>query len=92
MAEAVQLGERMDARAQAPGSRRLESTKRSPGGELAGASGALPGADEEGAGFAADTNRVTLVSRAGAEELPLQLKTEVAEAILDRVEALLGGR
>jgi phosphopantothenoylcysteine decarboxylase/phosphopantothenate--cysteine ligase len=49
-------------------------------------------ADEEGAGFAADTNRVTLVSRAGAEELPLQLKTEVAEAILDRVEALLGGR
>jgi phosphopantothenoylcysteine decarboxylase/phosphopantothenate--cysteine ligase len=49
-------------------------------------------ADEEGAGFAVDTNRVTLVSRTGAEELPLQLKTEVAETILDRVEALLGGR
>ena len=49
-------------------------------------------ADEEGAGFAVDTNRVTLVARTGAEELPLQPKSEVADAILDRLEALLRGR
>jgi hypothetical protein len=36
---------------------------------------------------------VTLVARDGAETaLPLLSKTEVADAILDRVEALLGGR
>jgi phosphopantothenoylcysteine decarboxylase/phosphopantothenate--cysteine ligase len=39
-----------------------------------------------------DTNRVTLVSKAGADELPLMSKDEVADRILDRVEALLGGR
>ena len=49
-------------------------------------------ATEPGAGFGVATNRVTLVSSAGAEPLPLQSKTEVAEAILDRVEALLAGR
>ncbi len=44
------------------------------------------------AGFAVDTNRVTLLARAGSvEELPLLTKIEVAEAILDRIEPLLTG-
>ncbi|MDH5234036.1 MAG: bifunctional phosphopantothenoylcysteine decarboxylase/phosphopantothenate--cysteine ligase CoaBC [Gemmatimonadota bacterium] len=47
-------------------------------------------ASEAGAGFGSDTNRVTLVHRDGTvEELPLQPKSVVADAILDRVEALL---
>lgn len=47
-------------------------------------------AREAGAGFGADTNRVTLIHRDGTvEELPLQPKSDVADAILDRVEALL---
>ena len=41
------------------------------------------------AGFGADLNRVTLIDSAGAEELPLLSKAEVAERILDRVQALL---
>jgi phosphopantothenoylcysteine decarboxylase/phosphopantothenate--cysteine ligase len=50
-------------------------------------------ATEEGAGFGVDTNRVTLLARDGsAETLPLLPKTEVADAILDRVEVLLDGR
>jgi phosphopantothenoylcysteine decarboxylase/phosphopantothenate--cysteine ligase len=50
-------------------------------------------ATEPGAGFGVDTNRVTLLSRDGAETaLPLLSKAEVADAILDRVEGLLGGR
>jgi len=50
-------------------------------------------ATEPGAGFGTDTNRVTLISRDGVESrLPLMSKAEVADAILDRVEALLGGR
>jgi phosphopantothenoylcysteine decarboxylase/phosphopantothenate--cysteine ligase len=50
-------------------------------------------ATEPGAGFGVDTNRVTLIDRAGAEEiLPLLSKTEVADAILDRVERLANGR
>jgi phosphopantothenoylcysteine decarboxylase/phosphopantothenate--cysteine ligase len=41
---------------------------------------------EEGAGFGPSTNRVTLLSRDGTtEDLPLMQKSEVAEAILDRV-------
>jgi phosphopantothenoylcysteine decarboxylase/phosphopantothenate--cysteine ligase len=48
---------------------------------------------EPGAGFAVDTNRVTLVRRSGeVEELPLLSKTEVADHLLDRVEELLNGR
>ncbi len=48
-------------------------------------------AREAGAGFGADTNRVTLIAAdGGVEELPLQPKTVVADAILDRVERLLG--
>ena len=48
---------------------------------------------EEGSGFGADTNRVTLLSRDGSRvELPLQSKMDVADAILDRVAGLLDGR
>ena len=53
---------------------------------------ALNVAGEQGAGFDVDTNRVTLVSRDAVEELPLSAKTEVAEAILDRIEGRLRGR
>lgn len=50
-------------------------------------------ATEAGAGFGVDTNRVTLLMRGGAEErLPLLPKPDVADAILDRVETLIGGR
>lgn len=50
-------------------------------------------ATEEGAGFSVDTNRVTLLKRDGNDErLPLMPKSQVADAILDRVEALIGGR
>jgi phosphopantothenoylcysteine decarboxylase/phosphopantothenate--cysteine ligase len=50
-------------------------------------------ATEAGAGFAVDTNRVTLIDRLGAEDrLPILTKAEVADAILDRVEAMLSGR
>ncbi len=44
-------------------------------------------------GFDVDTNRVTLVDRdGGVEELPLLLKSEVADRILDRVVLLLADR
>ncbi len=50
-------------------------------------------AREPGAGFGVDTNRVTLIDREGASsELPLLPKSEVADAILDRVVELLNGR
>jgi phosphopantothenoylcysteine decarboxylase/phosphopantothenate--cysteine ligase len=43
---------------------------------------------EDGAGFGASTNRVTLLPRDGApEELPLMPKPDVAEVLLDRVLA-----
>ena len=42
------------------------------------------------AGFAVDTNRVTMLDQAGgSEELPLMAKTAVAEEVLQRVVALL---
>jgi phosphopantothenoylcysteine decarboxylase/phosphopantothenate--cysteine ligase len=41
------------------------------------------------AGFDVETNQVTLVDEEGADTLPLQTKTHAAEAILDRVEAVL---
>jgi len=48
-------------------------------------------ASEPGAGFEVETNRVTLVDEAGdVEELPLLLKEELADRLLDRVEAALG--
>jgi phosphopantothenoylcysteine decarboxylase/phosphopantothenate--cysteine ligase len=43
---------------------------------------------EPGAGFAVDTNRVTIVDHAGVTEIPHGTKAEVAHRILDRVIAL----
>jgi phosphopantothenoylcysteine decarboxylase / phosphopantothenate---cysteine ligase len=42
-----------------------------------------------GVGFDGDTNAVTIVSREGVQEVPLQSKTAVAVRILDKVETLL---
>jgi phosphopantothenoylcysteine decarboxylase/phosphopantothenate--cysteine ligase len=48
-------------------------------------------ANESGAGFEVETNRVTILDRDGGRwALPLAGKADVAEAILDRVEARLG--
>lgn len=44
------------------------------------------------AGFAVDTNRVTLVEAAATRELPLASKAVVAHGILDRVAELLAAR
>jgi phosphopantothenoylcysteine decarboxylase/phosphopantothenate--cysteine ligase len=44
---------------------------------------------EPGAGFAVDTNHVTVVDAAGATEIPSGSKAEVAHRILDRVVARL---
>ena len=54
----------------------------------------LNDANEPGAGFGVETNRVTILRRgvSAPEVLPLQHKREVAEASLDRVEELLNGR
>ena len=54
----------------------------------------LNAANEPGAGFGVDTNRVTIVHAGDAdpEHLPLLDKTDVAEEILDRVETKLHGR
>jgi phosphopantothenoylcysteine decarboxylase/phosphopantothenate--cysteine ligase len=41
------------------------------------------------AGFDVDTNAVTLVTKAGAEDIPLQTKSAVAARILDRIEQFL---
>ena len=49
-------------------------------------------ATEQGAGFSVDTNRVTIIDRDGREEaLPLLPKSDVADAILDRIEGLTRG-
>jgi phosphopantothenoylcysteine decarboxylase/phosphopantothenate--cysteine ligase len=47
---------------------------------------------EAGAGFAVDTNRVTIVDRDGVAELPAGTKAEVAHRILDRVIARIIAR
>ena len=53
----------------------------------------LNDATEPGAGFGVDTNRVTVIGRNGKEEtLDLMSKTDLAEILLDRVEAELNGR
>ena len=54
----------------------------------------LNAANEPDAGFGVDTNRVTIVTRGrdAPEPLPLLDKRDVADEILDRVEALLDGR
>ncbi len=41
------------------------------------------------AGFDVDTNAVSIVSKSGVEEVPLQSKSGVAARVLDRVEQLL---
>lgn len=43
---------------------------------------------QEGAGFGTDTNVVTLLTKAGTEELPLLSKEEVADRLLDRLLTL----
>jgi phosphopantothenoylcysteine decarboxylase/phosphopantothenate--cysteine ligase len=53
----------------------------------------LNDATEPGAGFGVDTNRVTLIDRSGTEEeLQLMSKIDLAEILLDRIEAKLNGR
>jgi phosphopantothenoylcysteine decarboxylase/phosphopantothenate--cysteine ligase len=52
----------------------------------------LNDATEAGAGFGVDTNRVTFVAADGEEELPLLPKSDVADAILDRVVRLRAAR
>lgn len=48
---------------------------------------------EEGAGFGSVTNRVTFLAPGiASEKLPLMLKTELADVILDRVEKIFDGR
>jgi len=46
-------------------------------------------ADESGSGFEVETNRVTLVTADEAKPLELMAKQEVAERILEEIEALL---
>jgi len=42
--------------------------------------------NEEGAGFAVDTNAVKLIDREGnIENIPLKMKDEIADIILDRI-------
>lgn len=43
-----------------------------------------------GAGFGTDTNIVTLITRAGAKELPIMSKSEVAHAIMDEILTQIG--
>ena len=45
-----------------------------------------------GAGFGVDTNILTVITRQGAEELPLMGKEDAAGQVLDRAVALLGER
>ncbi|HYS69471.1 MAG TPA: phosphopantothenoylcysteine decarboxylase, partial [Gemmatimonadaceae bacterium] len=53
----------------------------------------LNSAAEPGAGFGVDTNRVTVIGRNGKQEtLQLMSKTDLAEALLDRVEEEMRGR
>jgi phosphopantothenoylcysteine decarboxylase/phosphopantothenate--cysteine ligase len=40
----------------------------------------------EGAGFKANTNVLTLITKSGAEELPLMTKAAAADIILDRLK------
>ena len=44
---------------------------------------------DAGAGFRGDTNKVTLIDRAGSEALPLLTKRETAARIIDKLETLL---
>ena len=44
---------------------------------------------DAGAGFGVDTNLVTVITREGAEELPLMTKDQVAHALLDRMVTMV---
>lgn len=44
---------------------------------------------DAGAGFRGDTNKVTLIDRAGSEELPLLSKAETAARIVGKIERIL---
>jgi phosphopantothenoylcysteine decarboxylase/phosphopantothenate--cysteine ligase len=44
---------------------------------------------DAGAGFGVDTNLVTVITREGAEELPLLTKDQVAHALLDRMVTMV---
>ncbi|NIR42922.1 MAG: bifunctional phosphopantothenoylcysteine decarboxylase/phosphopantothenate--cysteine ligase CoaBC [Gemmatimonadetes bacterium] len=53
---------------------------------------ALNDPSQPGAAFDVDTNRVSIIdAQGGVEELPLLLKTEVADELLDRAEGFLPG-
>ena len=41
---------------------------------------------DKGAGFAGDTNKITIIDRAGHEEHPLMSKRDVATVIVDKIE------
>ena len=41
-----------------------------------------------GAGFGTDTNVVTLITKDGAQELPIMSKDDVAARILDRISEM----
>jgi phosphopantothenoylcysteine decarboxylase/phosphopantothenate--cysteine ligase len=43
---------------------------------------------QEGAGFGVDTNVITMITREGMEELPLQSKFSAANAILTKATTL----
>jgi phosphopantothenoylcysteine decarboxylase/phosphopantothenate--cysteine ligase len=42
-----------------------------------------------GAGFGVDTNVVTLITKEGANELPLMSKEDVAGKILDQISTMM---
>ena len=44
---------------------------------------------QEGAGFGTDTNVVTLITKDGAEELPIMSKEDVADRIFDHIETMI---
>jgi phosphopantothenoylcysteine decarboxylase/phosphopantothenate--cysteine ligase len=53
----------------------------------------LNNANEPGAGFGVDTNRVTVIDRNGNEDpIELMSKADLAEVLLDRIERELSGR
>lgn len=44
---------------------------------------------QEGAGFGTDTNVITIITKDGAEELPIMTKFDAANAILDRIGEMI---
>ena len=83
-----------------PGARRVRGRDRlaRPGGRPSSRSKGIDllvanDVSEAGSGFGTETNRVTILDRAGArEELPLLPKREVADRVLDRVAHALDAR